>query len=670
MRVGGPVTWGSLRGSVALVLIVSAVATAQRSTASSAMTPPASTITVGPNLRLAPGQYNEMWVAVSPARPNVMVAVAQQGGDELGMSARHAATLISRDGGKLWTTVRLPGYTAGAFDPMVVVGPDGRFYVMQCVIGGNFARAAGGMDAAQPAAIRVWTATGDAWTWEGPTEIHPSVQPDHARLVVDMSDGPHRGRVYLAWNDVYDSFVRDQYSMFLQYSDDNGRSFSDPVLIDMRSGGKLVATEPVVLSDGTLLVTYYQYWNPLGDPRNEKLPMFVRRSTDGAKTFSPPEQVFDFGPHIWPSRRGEFAQAFSLPIVVADTSSASPHRDNVYATWDDTRSGYSDIWFSRSTDKGRTWSKPLRVNDNPPGAPLGVADFRMTPVVAVAPRGEVGVAWYDRRGDPARRCWHYMLAYSSDGGEHFGANQRVSTVASCPPATQGPGAYVYNLSPYDDPNRPPDSTAARLSTLERFALEGPDFVRRARNDANKGRDDGRIVVSFDGTRNLFAGHYTGLAADRAGHFTAVWADRRSGKQELYTTGIDLAPPAASPSSLADADVTERIEVIAGTPVYDSAKSTVRLPLQVRNVSPRSVYGPIRVEVTGIASAGGQVTAELADSVGTTLQSGTVSFEGKLGATNALPQHGVSEAVVVTLKLRPGAGFDTALDFRVKGRVPR
>lgn len=655
MRTSRRLRLASLTTIVALTLPCSATAQA---------------ISVGPNLRLIPGQHNEMWVAVSPTNPQVMVAVAQQGGDELGTSGRHAATMVSRDGGNTWATVRLPGYTAGAFDPMVVTGPGGRIYVMQCVIGGNFARALAGPEAAQPAAIRVWSTTGDAWTWEGPTEIRPSVQPDHARLVVDMSNGPHRGRVYLAWNDVYDSFVRDQYAMFLQYSDDNGKRFNDPVLIDMRPGGKLVATEPVVLSDGTLLVTYYQYWNPLGDPRNEKLPMFIRRSTDGAKTFSPVEQVFDFGPHIWPGRRGEFAQAFSLPIVVADTSSTSPNRDNVYATWDDTRSGYSDIWLSRSTDKGRTWSKPLRINDNPNTSPLGVADFRMTPVVAVTPRGEVGIAWYDRRSDPARRCWDYLFAYSTDGGQRFSANHKVSTAASCPPGTQAPGAYVHNLSPHDDPNRPPDSTVARLATMERFAIAGPDAVRLARNEANKGLANGRIVVSFDGSRNLFAGHYTGLAADRNGAFMAVWADRRSGRQELFGARLTIGAPPARPSTLAEADVTDRIEVITGTPNYDAAKGTVRLSVQVRNVSRQPVYGPIRLDIVGIANSGGLPTAEMVDSAGTSLPGREVSFAGKLGSGDLLPVRGVSEAVEIVLKLRPGAGFDTALDFRVKGRVAR
>ncbi|MEP7383434.1 MAG: sialidase family protein [Gemmatimonadota bacterium] len=643
------------------------------STDGEAQQPPAATasaVSIGPNRRLVPGEFNEMWVAVSPANPNVMIAVAQVDGGELGTGGRHSATMVSRDGGNLWATVRLPGYTAGAFDPMVVVGPDGRFYVMQCVIGGSFASAMNGPEASQPAAIRVWTTTGDAWTWDGPTEIHPSVQPDHARLVVDMSQGPHRGRVYLAWNDVYDSFVRDQYAMFLQYSDDNAKTFSDATLIDLRPGGKLVATEPVVLSDGTLLVTYYQYWNPLGDPRNEKLPMFVRRSTDGAKTFSPPEQVFDFGPHIWPARRGEFPRAFSLPIVVADTSSASPYRDHVYATWDDTRSGYSDIWFARSTDKGETWSRALRVNDNTPGTPLGLADFRMTPVVAVAPRGEIGIAWYDRRGDPARRCWNYLFAFSSDGGQRFSANQTISSAASCPPPSQGPSAYVHNLSPFDDPNRPADSSSVRLSTMDRIAVTGPDFVRHARDEANKDVTDGRIVVSFDGTRNLFAGHYTGLAADAGGTFTAVWADRRSGRQELYGARVTIGAPPAAPGTLAEADLTDRVEVVTGNPVYDHAKGTVRLQLQLRNVSRQPVYGPLRLDIVGIATSGGKPTAELVDSAGAALRSSAVAFTGKLGSADRLAPREMSEVVEVLLKLRPGAGYDTALDFRVKGRTSR
>jgi hypothetical protein len=113
-----------------------------------------------------------------------------------------------------------------------------------------------------------------------------------------------------------------------------------------------------------------------------------------------------------------------------------------------------------------------------------------------------------------------------------------------------------------------------------------------------------------------------------------------------------------------------VEVVTSAPVYDAAKSTVRLQLQVRNVSQQPVYGPIRLEIVGILNAAGQPTAERVDSAGTAVTSPEVSFAGKLGSADVLVPRGVSEAVEVVLKLRPGAGFDTALDFRVKGRVAR
>jgi hypothetical protein len=220
-------------------------------------TPPPSRIAAGPNLRVGPGEFNEVWLAVSATNPAFMIAVAQTGGGvDLG-TQRDAATFASRDGGRQWTRVTLPDYRTAA-------------------------------------------------------ELRTPVQPDHSRMVSDLSNGPNNVRLYIAWNDVADEFLRDHYEIFLQWSDDGGRTFNEPVLMDQRTGGKLVATEPVVLSDGTLLVTWYQYWNPLADPRNDRLPFFVRRSEDGA-TFAAVEQIFDFGPHVWRDRMGEFSRAFSLP---------------------------------------------------------------------------------------------------------------------------------------------------------------------------------------------------------------------------------------------------------------------------------------------------------------------------------------------------------------------
>ena len=137
------------------------------------------------------------------------------------------------------------------------------------------------------------------------------------------------------------------------------------------------------------------------------------------------------------------------------------------------------------------------------------------------------------------------------------------------------------------------------------------------------------------------------------------------------TALPLAAAAPlAPSSLTEADLTDRVEVVAGTPVYDAASGTARLQLQLRNVSRQPVYGPLRLDIVGIATAGGQPTAELVDSAGVALSASTVAFSGRLGSADRLAPREMSEAVEVVLKLRPGAGFDTALDFRVKGRAVR
>lgn len=636
------------RSVLAIILSVGGFARSAITQQVAVPTPAAPTITVSPNLRTVAGEHNETWVAVSSTDPNIILAVAQQSqpAGATGQAPRSVSTVISRDGGRTWARVNLPNASAAPFDPMVTSGPDGRLYVMQGVIGSEFTNEPGPI---RNPVIRVWSSADGGWTWDGPTELKSAVDQDHPRMTVDMSRGPHRGRLYIAWNDVADRFVRNQFEVFLQWSDDKGKTFSDPVLIDTRKDGKLVATEPVVLSNGTLLVTYYQYMFPLGSRKNEHMPMYVVRSTDGAKTFEPPIKVFELGPHTWRTRLSDFPRAFSLPTVTADTSSRSSYRDRIYAAWDDVRGGTSNIWLARSLDGGRTWSAPLRVNDNPEAPATGVADFRMTPVVAVSPTGEVGVAWYDRRNDPNRLCWDYFFASSRDGGMTFGPNQRVSTAASCPPPNVPPSVAVHNISPrLRDPNQLPDSLRRGSASFQELAVAE---AQAAQEERFQGLPGPRIAISFDPARNTWPGHYTGLAADKDGVFNAVWIDRRSGQSELYAARVITRPP-ERPADLAEGDVSRQIEVVAGTATFDRTKNTVTVPLQLRNAGEVPVYGPMNVRIHGVGSVAGLDT--------------TIAFAGKIGTGDRLLPRDLSEPVSVTMSVKPAAGYDAAFDFRVTG----
>ena len=534
------------------------------------------------------------------------------------------------------------------------------------VIGGDFLSALGIKSDAKPT-IRFWSSTDGGWTWNVPTDLAASVPPDHMRLTVDMSNGPHRGRIYIAWNDVADQFVRDQYEIFLQYSDDRGKTFTEPILVATGTDGKLVATEPVVLSDGTLLVTWYQYFNPLARAENEKMPFYVRRSTDGAKSFAPAEKIFEFGPHIARYHVSEYSRAFSLPIVTADTSSRSGFRDRIYIAWDDARKGggESDIWFVRSLDKGRSWSAAKRLNDNTGASPLGFPDFRHTPVVAVAPDGTIGILWYDGRDDPARRCWELYFTRSTDGGDSFSANQKITTAPSCPPPALAPQALVHNLSARGrDPNVPPDSIVDRMNLITKLGFQTVKVNQQARDEWEARLTDGRLTLSFGAARNIFAGHYTGMAADRDGNFHALWLDRRSGMQELHTARLTFGAP--RPVSGSPTDVTRLVEVVAGTPTYDAATGRIKVPVQIRNASNQTIAGPITLRIVGVSEVAGKKAAAFVDSAVARASTPEFTFAGKLGSADRLEPGDMSEPLEIAIAVKAETGLDAALDFRVFG----
>jgi hypothetical protein len=89
---------------------------------------------------------------------------------------------------------------------------------------------------------------------------------------------------------------------------------------------------------------------------------------------------------------------------------------NLYVAWSDFRNGDVDVFFSSSTDHGRTWSKAMRVNSDP----LHDGNDQFFQWMAVDPvTGAIYVQFYDRRDDPANRKTWITLARSTDGGKTF-----------------------------------------------------------------------------------------------------------------------------------------------------------------------------------------------------------------------------------------------------------
>ena len=99
----------------------------------------------------------------------------------------------------------------------------------------------------------------------------------------------------------------------------------------------------------------------------------------------------------------------------------------------------SDVFFVKSTDRGASWSAPVRVNVDT----VGNGKDQFFPWVSVSPNGvRIDVVFYDRRDDSSNISFHTYVSSSHNSGASFTVNRRVSTVASNPADDGFGGAFV------------------------------------------------------------------------------------------------------------------------------------------------------------------------------------------------------------------------------------
>ncbi len=99
--------------------------------------------------------------------------------------------------------------------------------------------------------------------------------------------------------------------------------------------------------------------------------------------------------------------------IAADSNPASAFRDNLYVVWSDLSLSGGAIQYARSTNQGATWTAPVTISGGSQG-------FTWPPEVAVAPNGDVWVAWRTFQGGTDTQG-EVRMRRSTDGGVTFGA---------------------------------------------------------------------------------------------------------------------------------------------------------------------------------------------------------------------------------------------------------
>ena len=299
-------------------------------------------------------------VAISPVQPQIVLAAAI-GGMPAPLAEVH--TFRSTDSGQTWTALgMLPkqlGSTplVGHWDPVLAYDRTGRAF-LAVVAAENAGRWR----------IAVYRSDDHGTTWTGVDAASPSVsRNDKPWIAIDDALGVH-----LAWYPLRVGETTLAYAA----SRDRGLTFSEPRSFPS-SGWPFVATS----LDGDVYITHTAgpaTWD-------------ILRSADRGVTFGPQVRIATL--------------PGTLPHMVA------ADRSNVYAFMP----GNDGVYFSRSTDRGTTWSQPVRYAG---------ANGAWLPSVAVDPlTGEVILAWQERGSESQARV---MSASSMDGGATFGPPRAVS----------------------------------------------------------------------------------------------------------------------------------------------------------------------------------------------------------------------------------------------------
>lgn len=226
---------------------------------------------------------------------------------------------------------------------------------------------------------------------------------------------------------------------------------------------------PAVLNDGRIVVPFHELTHDGSFLQSSRL---WTTTTDDRGIFMPPSLVTE-----------QFTA--DSPFLVADASRGMFH-DRVYAGWVGL-AGEFHHYAAYSTDRGATWTKPVRVSDSSEAKRVPTHH----PMLAINNAGVVGPSWYDARDDASGKCFKLYFTASVDGGQTFMSNVPVSDVASCPDTAA---------------NSRPIAPGSSMTLVRRFK-EGGD--------------------------------YHGLVALPDGSFHAVWSDSRDGSYQLWTSRIRL-----------------------------------------------------------------------------------------------------------------------------------
>ena len=254
--------------------------------------------------------------------------------------------------------------------------------------------------------------------------------------------------------------------------------------------------------------------------------MIVNVSKDGGNTWSDGTPAINHLNSVEPFE--------DKPGLVVDNAPGSRSKGNVYLAWtrfdvygSSNPEHHSQIYFTRSTDRGQTFSAPFRISDAG-GDCLDSDNTVEGAVPAVGPNGEVYVVWAGPLG--------LVLDKSLDGGLTFGKDKVIGEI---------PGGWDFEIEGLGRANGMP-VTAVDLSNGPNKGSLYVNWIDSRNGDPDvfvtSSRDGGEtwsapVRVNDDPIKNGKVQFFTWMAVDPGdGSINVIFYDRRdsTGTQTALT----------------------------------------------------------------------------------------------------------------------------------------
>jgi len=251
--------------------------------------------------------------------------------------------------------------------------------------------------------VHVWKSNNGGVSWTAMGNAVSNSQADKEWIAADQTNGTYQNHVYVA----YVNFATGA-SVDVWRSTNNASTWS--FVGNMGTGTPNPGPDIAVDRNGRVILA----WKGNGGTQ-------VRVSTNGGASFgaavtasvhSEPGTLHSSGRYVL---KGD-VRVNGMPHIAVDMTTG-PYSNYIYCCYATNPPGpdNADIYLTRSTDNGATWSwaSPVRVNDDATTRDQFMAD------VSVDNQGRVWVMWWDSRDDAANNLiWTYG-AVSTNGGVSF-----------------------------------------------------------------------------------------------------------------------------------------------------------------------------------------------------------------------------------------------------------